>query len=56
MKDDFVRFTGTLSGYTQSPFLLTWDNAKVNPEDLRTGKASGEEAGGQGRRRRRSPQ
>lgn len=33
-KDDFVRFTGTLSGYTQSPFLLTWDNAKVNPEDL----------------------
>jgi hypothetical protein len=33
-KDDFVRFTGTLDGYTQSPFLLTWDMAKVNPEDL----------------------
>lgn len=34
MKDDAVRFTGTLKGYQQSPFLLTWDNAKVNPEDL----------------------
>jgi hypothetical protein len=28
-KDDYVRFTGTLTGYTQSPFLLTWDAAKV---------------------------
>ncbi len=27
-KDDVVRFTGTLSGYTQNPFLLTWDAAK----------------------------
>jgi tetratricopeptide (TPR) repeat protein len=34
MKDDAVRFTGTLKDYQQSPFLLTWDNAKVNPEDL----------------------
>jgi tetratricopeptide (TPR) repeat protein len=33
-KDDYVRFTGTLTGYQQNPFLLTWDNAKVNPEDL----------------------
>ena len=33
-KDDYVRFTGTLTGYAQSPFLLTWDNAKVNPEDV----------------------
>jgi hypothetical protein len=41
MKDDFVRFTGTLSGYTQSPFLLTWDNAKVNPEDLQPDKPAG---------------
>ena len=31
MKDDFVRFTGTLSGYQQTPFMLTWDNAKINP-------------------------
>jgi len=38
MKDDFVRFTGTLSAYTQNPFLLTWDNAKVNPEDLEPDK------------------
>jgi hypothetical protein len=33
-KDDVVRFTGTLTGYTQSPFLLTWDTAKVNAEDI----------------------
>ena len=29
-----VRFTGTLVGYTQNPFLLTWDKAKINAEDL----------------------
>ena len=33
-KDDVVRFTGTLSGYTQNPFLLTWDAAKINAEDI----------------------
>ena len=33
-KDDFVRFTGTLNGYQPTPFLLTWDEAKVNAEDL----------------------
>ena len=33
-KDDVVRFTGTLAGYSQSPFLLTWEKAKINPEDL----------------------
>ena len=33
-KDDVVRFTGTLTGYTQTPFLLTWDNAKVNADDI----------------------
>jgi hypothetical protein len=41
MKDDAVRFTGTLSGYQQSPFMLTWDNAKVNPEDLQPAPAGG---------------
>jgi tetratricopeptide (TPR) repeat protein len=46
MKDDFVRFTGTLSGYTQNPFLLTWDNAKVNPEDLEPDKPAKKPAGG----------
>jgi tetratricopeptide (TPR) repeat protein len=38
MKDDQIRFTGTLSAYTQNPFLLTWDNGKVNPEDLEPDK------------------
>ena len=34
-KDDELRFTGTINGYQQSPFLLTWDNAKVNADDLK---------------------
>ena len=48
MKDDYVRFTGTLSAYTQNPFLLTWDNAKVNAEDLTPAAAGGKKpaAGG----------
>jgi hypothetical protein len=33
-KDAVVRFTGTLVGYSQSPFMLTWDKAKINAEDL----------------------
>ncbi len=33
-KDAVVRFTGTLIGYTQNPFMLTWDKAKINTEDL----------------------
>jgi len=33
-KDAVVRFTGTLTGYTQSPFMLMWDKAKINMEDL----------------------
>jgi tetratricopeptide (TPR) repeat protein len=33
-KDAVVRFTGTLTGYTQSPFMLTWEKAKINMEDL----------------------
>jgi len=41
MKDDAVRFTGTLKDYQQSPFLLTWDNAKVNPEDLQPAPSGG---------------
>ena len=35
MKDDQVRFTGTLQSYSQSPFLLTWENAKINADDLK---------------------
>jgi tetratricopeptide (TPR) repeat protein len=41
MKDDAVRFTGTLKDYQQSPFMLTWDNAKVNPEDLQPAPSGG---------------
>ena len=33
-KDAVVRFTGTLTGYTQNPFMLTWEKAKINAEDL----------------------
>ncbi len=33
-KDDYVRFTGTLSGYQPEPFLLSWNQAKINPEDI----------------------
>jgi hypothetical protein len=40
-KDDAVRFTGTLKDYQPSPFLLTWDNAKINPEDLQPAPAGG---------------
>ena len=39
-KDAVVRFTGTLVGYTQTPFLLTWDKAKINTEDLQEEKAA----------------
>ena len=33
-KDDLLRFTGTLVSYTPEPFLLHWEKAKVNPEDI----------------------
>jgi tetratricopeptide (TPR) repeat protein len=33
-KGDGVRFTGTLSGYTPTPFMLTWSGAKVNADDI----------------------
>ncbi len=41
MKDDAVRFTGTLKNYQQSPFMLTWDDAKVNAEDLQPAPTGG---------------
>ena len=43
-KDAVVRFTGTLTGYTQSPFLLSWDKAKINTEDLPEEKTRGKKA------------
>ena len=39
-KDAVVRFTGTLTGYSPSPFMLTWEKAKINPEDLPEEKAA----------------
>jgi tetratricopeptide (TPR) repeat protein len=33
-KDDAVRFSGTLVGYDPEPFLLHWNKAKVNAEDI----------------------
>ncbi len=33
-KDQGVRFTGMLVAYDPEPFLLHWDKAKVNPEDI----------------------
>ena len=33
-RDDYFRFAGTLASYSPDPFMLTWDNAKINPEDL----------------------
>lgn len=50
-KDEFVRFTGTLNGYTPTPFLLTWDEAKINAEDLADLPAAGAPAGRGGRGR-----
>ena len=38
-KDQGVRFSGTLVGYDPEPtFMLHWDKAKVNPEDIPTEK------------------
>lgn len=39
-KDEWVRFSGTLTKFQQEPFLLTWTNAKINPEDIPQEKAS----------------
>jgi hypothetical protein len=52
-KDDFLRFTGTLNGYQPAPFLLTWDDAKINQEDLTdlTTPAPAQGRGGAGRGR-----
>jgi len=39
-KDQGVRFSGTLADYTPDPFLLRWEKAKVNPEDIPAEKAA----------------
>jgi len=40
-KDDGVRFAGTLTGYDPDPFMLHWEKAKVNPEDIPPEKSEG---------------
>jgi tetratricopeptide (TPR) repeat protein len=41
-KDDGVRFSGTLVAYDPDPaFMLHWDKAKVNPEDIPAEKSTG---------------
>jgi hypothetical protein len=40
-KDDGVRFSGTLVAYDPEPFMLHWDKAKVNPEDIPPEKQEG---------------
>jgi hypothetical protein len=39
-KDDGVRFSGTLASFDTQPFLLHWEKAKVNPEDIPAEKAA----------------
>ena len=38
-KDEGARFTGTLASYDPEPFMLRWDKAKVNAEDIPAEKA-----------------
>ncbi|HYL45706.1 MAG TPA: hypothetical protein VEU52_01635, partial [Candidatus Limnocylindrales bacterium] len=41
-KDDYVRFSGTIVAYDPDPaFMLHWEKAKVNPEDIPSDKATG---------------
>jgi tetratricopeptide (TPR) repeat protein len=44
-KDDGVRFSGTLASYDPEPaFMLHWEKAKVNPEDIPAEKTPGKHA------------
>ncbi len=46
-KDDGVRFSGTLASFDPDPnFMLHWDKAKVNAEDIPATKGGGKKAGG----------
>ena len=38
---DYVRFHGILVGYQWKPFLLTWENARINRDDLPPEKVKG---------------
>ena len=48
-KDDLLRFTGTLNGYQPEPFLLTWDDAMINQQDLTDLTAPAPAGAGRGR-------
>jgi tetratricopeptide (TPR) repeat protein len=48
LKDSLLRFTGTLNGYQPTPFLLTWDDARVNADDLADLTATTPGRGGRG--------
>jgi tetratricopeptide (TPR) repeat protein len=41
VKDWVLRFSGTLVGYDPEPFMVHWNNCKVNPEDIPEEQASG---------------
>ncbi len=43
-KDDGIRFSGTLVSYDPSPFLLHWDQVKVDPSILPEKSATGKHA------------
>ena len=43
-KDDGIRFSGTLVSYDPSPFLLHWDQVKIDPSVIPSGWSKG--AGG----------
>lgn len=43
-KDDGIRFSGTLVSYDPSPFLLHWDQVKVDPSILPEKSATGKRA------------
>jgi hypothetical protein len=39
-KDDWVRFSATLTNFQKDPFMLSWTNGKINSEDLPQEKAA----------------
>jgi tetratricopeptide (TPR) repeat protein len=46
-KDNGARFSGTLSSFDPEPnFMLHWDKAKINPEDIPATKGGGKKATG----------
>jgi tetratricopeptide (TPR) repeat protein len=51
VKDNIVRFTGTLASYDPAPsFMLHWDKAKVNPADIPSAKPGARKKPGARRR------